>query len=108
MTIAEVKTMLESITGFSNKVVYWAWPDEQAPALPFICYHTPYSNDFGADNVVFYSANHFMIELYTQNKDVANEALVEAKLTESGIYFTKRCSKIESERCYLTTYEIEV
>lgn len=108
MTIAEVKAMLVSITGFTNKVVWWAWPEGKAPALPFICYHTPYANNFGADNKVFYTANHYIIELYTLNKDTVTEALIEAQLSAYGIYYTKNWGFIESENCYLTTYEIEV
>lgn len=108
MTIAQVYTMLTSITGFSDKVVYWAWPENKAPKLPFICYHTPDDNNFGADNAVFYAAKHFIIELYTKFKDETSEGLIEAKLTANDIYYTKQSSYLDDEKCYFTTYEIEV
>lgn len=108
MTTAELKTILEAVTGFANKVVYWCWPENQAPALPFICYFTPDSNNFGADNKVYYSANHFIIELYNTKKDEATELLVENKLSENGIFFIKSWSYIEDENCFLTQYEVEV
>jgi len=110
MTIAEVKTMLESISGFSNKVAYWAWPedDSSAPELPFICYYTPSNNSFGADNKVYYESNNYVVELYTLQKDTANEALIESKLAETGIFYRKTWNYIESEKCFMTQYEIEV
>ena len=108
MTIAQVYTMLTSITAFASKVVYWAWPEGKAPKLPFICFHTPDANTFGADNAVYYTANRFLIELYSKTKDTTSEGLVEAKLTSQSIFYTKSTNYLDDEKCYLTTYEIEV
>lgn len=106
MTIAEVKTLLKSITGFETKVVYYAWPDGEAPDLPFICFYTPYANNFGADDCVHYSATHFFIELYSDDKDTESEGKVEAALKD--IYYTKSETFIPDEKCYQVIYEIEV
>ena len=38
---ADIATMLNSIQGFTDKVAYYAFPEEQAPALPFSCYLFP-------------------------------------------------------------------
>jgi len=108
MTTAEVKTMLEAITGFANKVVYWAWPEKEAPALPFICFFTPNANTFGADNKVYYQSNVFRVELYTLKKSESTETIVESALANNGIFYRKATEYIESEKCFMTVYEIEV
>lgn len=108
MTTAELKTILESISGFSGKVAYWAWPESEAPGLPFICYFSPNAKTFSADNKVYYQSKTFRIELYTLMKDEATEASVESVLTQNEIFFNKSTDYIESEKCFITIYEIEV
>lgn len=108
MTIGELKTILESIEGFSEKVCYFAWPESEAPELPFICFYTPDSDNFAADNIVFHNINHFYVELYSQYKDTASEALIEAALNRAGIFWNKDTDYIEDERCFITAYHMEV
>lgn len=108
MTLSELKTALCAIDGFSNKVVYRAWAVGEAPALPFICYRLNESNNFGADNKVYKTINSVFIELYSKYKDLASEALIEAKLDSLDIYWEKEEAYIEEEDCNLMTYSIEV
>lgn len=108
MTLAEVKTMLEGITGFSNKVVYNAWPEGKAPSLPFIVFLETGENPMAADGIRYYASRKISIELYTNTKDLVTEGLVEAKLTETGIFYVKSEEYLNDERCYFTLYEIEV
>lgn len=108
MTLTEIKTLLEGIEGFSDKVTYYAWPVGEAPSLPFLCYLETGADNFGADNKVYYSAKQIDIELYTQNKSSADEALVESALTNAEIYWTKSEEYIDDEKCWMITYEIEV
>ena len=105
MTTQELKTILESITGFSNKVAYFVW-ESNVPALPYICFFTPSSNSFSADNITYHQSKNFRIELYTKRKDEATEKLVEDKLTYYDIYFTKESDYLEDEKCWMTLYEI--
>lgn len=108
MTIQELRTILESINGFSNKVCYFAWPENEAPELPYICFYTSGSDNFSADNIVFHNINHFIVELYSRNKDPKTEVLVEAALNAAGIYWEKGWDYIEDERCFITAYQMEV
>ena len=103
MTLEELKTLLES-TGLP--VAYRAFPVGQAPDLPFICYLVEYSNNFDADNRVYYPINHITIELYTEFKNPDTEALVETALKD--ICWEKTEEYLDDERCYEITYEIEV
>ena len=105
MTLEDIKTILEA-TGLP--VAYRAFPEGDAPALPFVCYHTPYSSNFAADGVAYATINHINVELYTQVKDPATEGKVEAALTQAGIYWEKSETYLEDEKCLQILYEIEV
>lgn len=108
MTIDEVKTMLESITGFGTKVVYYQWPENGAPALPYICFFETGISPFSADGINYYNAKHISIELYTQMRDTASETLIETKLKAKNIFYSKEQTYLYDEKCYETIYEIEV
>lgn len=103
MRLEELKTLLET-TGMP--VTYRAWPENEAPPLPFICYLVAYSNNFGADNRVYHKISHIQVELYTKQKDQSSEDKVENAL--SSFYWDKTEEYIDSERCYQILYEIEV
>lgn len=108
MTFAELHTLLSSITGFDKKVVYRAWPTGEAPALPWICYRLNGSDNFGADNKVYYKINRVFVELYSEYKDETSEGLIEALFDSNDIYWEKDETYIEDEKCNLITYTIEV
>lgn len=103
MTLQEIKAMLDT-TGLP--VTYRAWPIDEAPPMPYICYLVAFSNNFGADNVVYWPINHLQIELYTELKDPESEGKVESAL--SSLYWDKTETYIDEERCYQILYEIEV
>lgn len=103
MTLDGLHSLLKS-TGMP--VTYRAWPENDAPPLPYICYLVAYSNNFGADNRVYWKINHIQVELYTKLKDQEAEDRVENAL--SSLYWEKTEEYIETERCYQILYEIEV
>lgn len=106
MTLAEMKTLLEGVNGFADKVTYYEWPINEAPALPFVCYFNPSDTAFAADNTNYYSTPRFVVELYTKNRDLTTEALFEAKFREKHIYFTKETEYLPDERCWLAVFSI--
>ena len=103
MTLEEVQNLLET-TGLP--VAYRAFPVGAVPPLPFICYLTPGTNNFGADDGVYHIINAVRVELYTEYKDSETEGRVENAL--SSFFWDKDVEYIDSERCYQITYEIEV
>ena len=108
MTLAELNTILKSITGFSDKVAYRAFPKGKAPKLPFICYLATQTNNFDADNAVYKVVQGVDIELYTKLKDTASETAVETALNNNNIPWEKYEDYLEDEECYQITYEVEV
>lgn len=106
MSIEEMKTLLESVPGFADKVTYYEWPINEAPELPFVCYFSQQEYTFPADNVAYYSRPRFSVELYTKQRDTATEALFEAAFTNAGIYYTKETEYLDDERCQVTVFSI--
>lgn len=106
--LAELAELLESINGFAGRVVYRAWNVGDAPDPPFICYLETSSDNFAADGVVYHHTKHVDVELYTDYKDVAAEAAIEAAFDAAGIYWTAYEQYIDDEKLYEKIYEIEV
>ena len=103
MTLSEVDVLLKT-TGLP--VTYRAWPENEAPPLPFVCYVEAGSNNFAADGVVYCPIKRVQVELYTKLKDPETEDKVEAAL--SSLYWEKNTEYLDTEKCYQTIYEIEV
>lgn len=106
MTLAELNTALQSITGFKDKVAYRAFPVGKAPKLPFICYLETQTDNFDADNSVYHVLQGVDIELYTKDKSEATEQLIEAKLNEINLVWNKYEEWLDSEECYEIVYSI--
>lgn len=104
MTRAEIKTVLETI-GLPYE--YDHFETGKAPALPFIVFTYPQSNNFAADNGVYAKRSNIAIELYTSHKNFALEDRIEAVLDQYGIFYDKNEVFVDSERAYQITYELE-
>ena len=105
MTYQEIFEMLEDT---KLPVVYHAWKTGDVPALPYIVFTFPSNDDLMADNINYQTIVSLNVELYTDNKDFATEALVEAVLNDNGIAFYKTSSFLEGEDMYETLYTTEV
>jgi len=108
MTLAELNTALKTITGFAKKVVYRAWPEGSAPALPFIVFLAEGSDNFGADDKVYKEINRISVELYSKNKDTASESAIETLFGNLSLYWEKDEVYLDDEKCYEIIYSIEV
>ena len=103
MALEELAKVLES-TGLP--VTYLAWPEGEAPAMPYICYLSTGSDPTFADGMVYYSYDEVRVELYTAFRDPVTESLVELALT--GYHWKKNTTYIDAELCWMITYDIEV
>ena len=105
MTSTEIATMIASI-GLPS--AYNHFPDQAAPALPFICFYYDQPNNFVADNKTYQKVVALTIELYTANKDLTSESAVENVLAANELPYRKSETFIDSEKMYLNSYETEV
>ena len=103
MTLGGLAALLES-TGLP--VTYRAWPEKEAPALPHICYQAEESNPMFADGRVYYSYDDVRVELYIKLRSPDVEGLVETAL--DGFHWKKNAIYLDTERCWMVTYDIEV
>lgn len=108
MSLEELFALLNGITQFTGKVAYRCFPAGNAPKLPFICYLETSTNNVFADNKTYDVIRGIDIELYTENKDVASESLVEQALNDANIPWNKYEEYIDIEKCYQITYSVEV
>lgn len=108
MNLADLFSLLKGIKGFENKVAYRCFPMGSAPDLPFICYNETNTDNFFADNKVFKNVKGVDIELYTENKDLTSEKLVEDTLNDACIPWQKYEQYIDVEKMYQITYSVEV
>lgn len=105
MTHAEVIAMMEE---FGIPYAYDHFSEGESPEPPFICFLYPQAQNFGADNVVYFSSNALDIELYTDTKEPELEAAVEEILTAHELYYEKSEVWIESEKLYEVLYSLVV
>ena len=87
---------------------YLQFPEDNAPPPPFICYYYTGDNDLKADDINYQKIRQLTIELYCDNKNFTLESAVESALTSNGFVYTKYEEYIDSEKMYMTTYEMEV
>lgn len=108
MTLTELAEILTAIPGFAGRVSYYAFPEQEAPDLPFITYLETGSNNFAADNRVYYKGSQIDIELYTEHKDEATEGDVESALDAAELVWVKSDDYLEDENCWMIVYTITI
>ena len=105
MLQTEIKTMLGQ-TGLQT--TYYSWPEKEAPALPYLVWYLPNSDNFAADDKVYKRIDALNVELYTETKDFATEATVEAVLDSWNMVWDKVETYLEDEHMYEVLYEMEI
>ena len=103
MELSELKTALDA-TGYP--VAYHHF--EEAQELPFIVYLESETSNFLADNTVYEKVRNIEVELYTDKKDLAAEAAIEAVFKANELPWQAAEFWIESEKLYQRIYEIGV
>lgn len=105
MTLKEVASMIAEI---GVPYAYYQFPEGTGQEPPFVCFYYPYDSDMYADNSNYKNIKHLIIEVYTDNKDFALEATVEAVLRAHYLTWTKDEDHIDSERLFEVVYETDI
>lgn len=82
--------------------------ENPAPQLPFITYQFTNSDDMMAENQNYVDISNFDIELYTELKSPSTEKLVEDKLKELNLPYSKIETYIDSEKMFQILYSIQL
>jgi hypothetical protein len=108
MTQAELLAALKSLGMPVAYGEFESTPQNPAPAPPFITYQFAYSGDMIADNHNYVGIGNYQVELYTVKKDLAKEKLVEDKLKELRLPYTKVEAWLNDEKLRQIIYEIQL
>lgn len=103
MTQAELYAALKTL---GMPVAYGEFTEPTTP--PFITYQFAYNNDLMADNQNAIGLDNFQVELYTKKKDLAKEKLVEDKLKELCLPYSKVETWLDEEKMRQVIYEIQL
>ena len=105
MTKIQVAQMIASL---NKPYAYYQFPEGTAQDPPFICFFFDGADDMTADNTNYQKIEHLIIELYTDQKDFTLEATAESVLNASGLVYNKAEQFIDTEKLYLTVYDMDV
>lgn len=110
MTLDKVYTdvIVPCATAVGGTSAYYQWPVGSAPNPPYVLYYYPGSDDLYADGRNYAKFAPVNIELYTDHKDFAAEAALEAVLANAGLSYQKTESTLDEENMFLVLYETEV
>lgn len=87
---------------------YWSFPEGEAPKMPFITYFEESSDNFGADNKVYFHRKRISVELMTRTKNPTAEANLEAAFDSHDIYWNKTETHLDDEDVFEVIYDLEV
>lgn|GEM_PF-440802 len=106
MNLIDLRKLLEQT---DLTVQYRAFKEGQAPSPPYILFYEE-DNDgtIKADNFNYYPVKNVVVELYTDEKDIALEDKLEQILIENNIEYDNYESYIESEDMFEIIYEIVI
>ena len=105
MTFREI---YDALASSGLPVTYLQWHEGQVPALPYVCYYFPNSDNMKADDSVYQKITAINVELYTKEKDTDTEAALEAVLASFGIVWDKSETYLNDEHMFEVLYESEV
>lgn len=104
MTYQDLQSLLTDGVGIPFSYHHWDRP----PKMPYGVYFDDYTENFMADNIVYFVSSHVIIELYVRQRDTELEKRLEAVLAGAGLSWNKSAEYIDSERFYQIFYEVEV
>lgn len=105
MTLEQFYKMLQ---GIELPIAYYAFPEGEAPSLPFLIYFEMNTDNFAADGIAYHEIKRMAVELYIQRRDLSLEKKIEQTFTENGIFWNKEFTYLDTEKCYEIIYEMEI
>ena len=98
----ELKTMLEQL---NIPVAYSHFNTATTP--PFAVFLRQSTSNFGADDKVYKKINNYLVELYTEYKDIELEERLEQIFDDNEVYYNVTSEDyIDQEQMYQIIYEV--
>lgn len=105
MTQTELKDILLET---NLPVAYLAFRKPEIPDLPFIVYQDIGSDNFGADNKVYYPHTRIQVDLITRLHDEPTEKNLEGVLDNHDLFWLREPEYDDGEDYYRVTYEVTI
>ena len=105
MTLEQFYQMLQAT---ELPIAYYAFPEGEAPKLPFLIYFEMNTDNFAADGIAYHEIKRMAVELYIPKRDLNLEKKIEQTFTENGIYWNKEFTYLDTEKCYEIIYEMGI
>ena len=105
MTYKDLDTIIGTI---GLPYAYYQFKEDTGQQPPFICWMLGDIDDLYADNINYQRIAPLTIELYTDEKDFAQEIEIENFLTGLGWSYGKEEEYLDTERMHMTIYTMEV
>lgn len=83
---------------------YYQFEEGTAQPCPFCVFYFPSSDDFLADNQNYQKIRQLVIELYTDNKAFDLEDMIETRLKNSGLVYSREETYLSDEKMYMVTF----
>lgn len=102
------KSLYELLKSLNIPVAYnhFVLSDAERIEPPFILYRNMDSEQFKADDQVYFKTKQYMVDLVTDYKDIDLENMLEEVFAENHISWDKTEVYIDSERIYQANYYI--
>ncbi|MGM0284889.1 MULTISPECIES: hypothetical protein [unclassified Enterococcus] len=105
MKLPELKSLLDKM---NLPISYREWQPGQVPELPYLLYYEKSTSNFLADNTVYCKKTDFVVELYTNTKNIREENRLEELFIKAKLPFESYETYLSSEQMYLKAYEITI
>lgn len=102
---SDISILIESL---GYPYAYYQFTDDTAQPPPFICFFYSTDDSVHADDINYAQIEQLNIEFYSAIKDFEGETAIEDALTANGFSYYKEQTYIETEKLYMTSYEMEV
>ena len=106
MNLTDLRKLLEQT---DLTVQYRAFKEGQAPSPPYILFYEE-DNDgtIKADNFNYYPVKNVVVELYTDEKDIALEEKLETIFDDNGFEYDSYEAYLDTENMFEKAYEITI
>lgn len=102
---SDIAILIESL---GYPYAYFQFTEDTAQAPPFICFFYSTDDSVHADDTNYAKIEQLNIEFYSAIKDFEAETAIEDALIANGFSYYKEQTYIETEKLYMTSYEMEV
>ena len=105
MTYADISAMVERMgTEIGAPSVYGLFPEGAAPEPPYLVFYYPEETPFYADDQVYARFAVIYLELYTSQRELDMELVLERQLSARHMGWDKQEEYVEEEALYMVRY----